>query len=72
MISFTVNGQVRQVDVEPEAVRRDLRQRGRGALAHVVRPDLHDAAAISTQRRFGLGLEHECRKRRCAHAPADE
>src|ERR1700682_1942426 len=59
-------------DVEPEAVRRDLSQRGRGALAHVVRPDLHDAAAVSAQYRLGLRLEHERRNPPRAHAPADE
>jgi len=60
------------VDVEPEAIRRDLSQCGPGALAHVVRPDLHDAAAILTQHRFGLGLEHQRGKRRRAHAPSHE
>ena len=43
------------VDVEPEAVRRDLSQRGPGALTHVVRADLHDAAAVSPQHRFAPG-----------------
>ena len=60
------------VDIEPEAIRRDLSQRGPGALAHVVRADLHDAAAVLTQHRFGLGLEHERRKCRRADAPADQ
>ena len=60
------------VDVEPKPIRRDLRQRGPGALPHVVRPDLHDAAAVAPQHRLGLGLEHERGKRRRAHAPADE
>ena len=60
------------VDVEPEAVRRDLSQCGPGALAHLVRPDLHDAAAVLAQHRFGMALEHERRKRRRADAPADE
>ena len=60
------------VDVEPKPIRRDLRQRGPGALPHVVSPDLHDAAAVAAQHRLGLGLEHERGKRRRAHAPADE
>ena len=42
------------VDIEPEAIRRDLSQRGPGALPHVVRANFHDAAAILTQHRFGL------------------
>src|SRR6476661_3975180 len=60
------------VYVEPEAVRRDLSQCGPGALTHVVRADLHDAAAVSTQHGSGLGMEHERRKCRRADAPADE
>jgi hypothetical protein len=60
------------VDVEPKPIRRDLRQRGPGALPHVMSPDLHDAAAVAPQHRLGLGLKHERGKRRRAHAPADE
>src|SRR5262245_1560842 len=60
------------VEVEPEAVRCDLGERSPGALAHVVRPDRHATAAISTQHGFGLGLEHERRKGSRAHAPPDE
>ena len=60
------------VDIEPEPVGGDLGERGPGALAHVVRADLHDAAAVLAQHRFGFGLEHQRRKRRRAHAPADQ
>src|SRR6478672_10572713 len=58
--------------IEPKPIRRDLRQRGPGALPHVMSPDLHDAAAVAPQHRLGLGLKHERGKRRRAHAPADE
>ena len=37
------------LDVEPEAVGRDLGERGPGALAHVVRADLHHAGAVAAQ-----------------------
>ncbi len=60
------------VDVEPEAIRRDLSQRGPGALAHVMRAGFHDAAAVVAQHRSGLALEHQRRKCRRAHAPADQ
>ena len=54
------------LDVEPKRIGRDLRERGPGALAHVVRADLHDAAAVAAQHRARLGLEHQRRERsRC-------
>ena len=68
----SAGSEVDLVDVESEAVGCDLSERGPGALAHVVRADLHDAAAVLTQHRFGLGLEHERRKCRRADAPADQ
>jgi len=60
------------VDVEPEAICRDLIQCGPGPLTHLVRTNLHDAAAVLAQHRLGMTLEHERRKRRRADAPADE
>ncbi len=59
-------------DVEPEPIGGDLRQRGPGALAHVVRPDLHHAATVPAQHGLGLRLKHERGKRGRAHAPADQ
>ena len=61
------------IDVEAQPVGRDLRERGPGALAHVVRADLHHAACRrwrSTAR--ACGLEHQRREGRRAHAPADQ
>ena len=58
--------------VEPETVGRDLRERGPGALAHVVGAGLHHARAVAAQHRARLGLEHQRRKGRGAHAPADQ
>ena len=43
-----------RLDVEPEAIRCDLRERGAGALPHIVRANLHDAGAILAQHGFGL------------------
>ena len=58
--------------IEPEPVGRDLGERGPGALAHVVGPGLHDAGAVIPDHRAGLRLEHQRRKGRRAHAPADQ
>ena len=60
------------LDIERKGIGRDLRQRRPGALPHVVRADLHDAAAVATQHRLGVAREHQRRKRRGADAPADE
>src|SRR5215470_1162799 len=60
------------LDVKPEAVRSDLSQRGPGALPHIVRANLHDAAAVLAQHRLGMALEHERRKGCRTQAPADK
>ena len=58
--------------IEADAVGGDLRERGPGALAHVVGADLHEAGPVGAQGGARVGLEHQRRKRRRAHAPADE
>src|ERR1700733_12532576 len=60
------------IDIEAEPVGRDLSKCGRRALAHVVRADLHNATAITPDNRPGLRLEHDRRKGRGTHAPADQ
>src|SRR5579864_2897066 len=60
------------IDIESETIRGDLIQRSASALAHLVRPDLHDAAAVLTQHRVGMAFEHQRRKCRRADAPADQ
>jgi hypothetical protein len=41
------------IDVQTKTVSRNLRQCRPGALAHIVRADLHDAAAVAAQHRPG-------------------
>src|SRR5439155_1303737 len=72
-------GQVRRagleidaVDIETDGVGGDLGERRPGALPHVMRADLHRAAAVAPDHRARLRLEHQCRERRRAHAPADQ
>ena len=60
------------IEIEAEPVGRDLCQRRPCALAHIMRADLHDAAAIAAQHRLGLRRKHVRRKCRGAHAPADK
>ncbi len=60
------------LDVEAERVGGDLGERGPRALAHVVGADLHRAAAVAPQHRTRLGLKHQRREGRGAHAPADQ
>ncbi len=60
------------VEIEAETVGGDLRERGPGALAHVMRAGLHHAGAVGLDHRARLGREHQRGKRRGAHAPADQ
>ncbi|GCC46875.1 hypothetical protein chiPu_0030808, partial [Chiloscyllium punctatum] len=60
------------VEIETERVGRDLRQRGPGALPHVVRTGLHHALAVGTDHRARIALEHDGRERRGADSPADQ
>src|SRR6185295_1852044 len=60
------------VDLEPEAIRRNLSERSPGTLAHIMSSNLHYAGTILAQHRFGLGLKHQRRKGRRTQAPADQ
>ncbi len=60
------------VEVQSQSVGRDLGERGPGALPHVVGADLHHAGAVALDHRARRGLKHQRRKRRGAHAPADQ
>ena len=60
------------IDVEPEAVGGDLRERGQGALAHVDRARLDDGRSVAAERRPRLGGEHRAVEHGGSHAPADE
>ena len=59
-------------DVEPQPVGCNLGERGPGALTHVVGPRFHQAGPVASHNRPRFGLEHQRRKCRGAHSPADE